>query len=109
MARRILLRHCSVRNHAKEKFLSTTARRFHRDHGLPPRLQFARGTEWTYEIKLDGDRLEAVRSAGQTTLYSRRKNILSQKFHYIATALKDLPDDTVIDGGVGGAWPRWSA
>jgi ATP-dependent DNA ligase len=56
------------------------------------------GPEWTYEIKLDGYRLEAVRSAGRTTLYSRRQNVLNQKFHYIATALKDLPDDTVIDG-----------
>jgi ATP-dependent DNA ligase len=56
------------------------------------------GPEWTYEIKLDGYRLEAVRTAGRTTLYSRRQNILNQKFHHIATALKELPDDTVIDG-----------
>jgi ATP-dependent DNA ligase len=48
--------------------------------------------------KLDGYRLEAVRSAGQTNLYSRRENILNHRFHYIAAALKDLPDDTVIDG-----------
>ena len=52
----------------------------------------------TEEIKLDGYRLEVVQSAGRTTLYSRRRNVLNQKFHYIATALKDLPDDTVIDG-----------
>jgi ATP-dependent DNA ligase len=39
-----------------------------------------------------------VRSAGRTTLYSRRQNVLNQKFHYVATALKDLPDETVIDG-----------
>jgi ATP-dependent DNA ligase len=56
------------------------------------------GPEWTYEIKLDGYRLEAVRGAGRMTLYSRRQNVLNQKFHYIAAALKDLPDDTVIDG-----------
>jgi hypothetical protein len=31
------------------------------------------GLEWTYEIKLDEYRLEAVRSAGRTTLYSRRQ------------------------------------
>jgi ATP-dependent DNA ligase len=60
-----------------------------------PRLP--EGPEWTYEIKLDGYRLEVLQSAGQTTLYSRRRNVLNQKFHYIATALKDLPDDTVID------------
>ena len=63
-----------------------------------PVSKLPEGPEWSYEIKLDGYRLEAVRSAGRTTLYSRRQNVLNQKFHYIATALKDLPDDTVIDG-----------
>ena len=38
------------------------------------------GPEWTYELKLDGYRLEAVRSGGETTLYSRRGNVLNQKF-----------------------------
>jgi bifunctional non-homologous end joining protein LigD len=56
------------------------------------------GPEWTYEIKLDGYRLEAVKSARKVTLYSRRKNVLNEKFHYVATALRDLPDSTVLDG-----------
>src|ERR1700677_1740672 len=56
------------------------------------------GPGWTYEIKLDGYRLEVVRSAGKTTLYSRRQNVFNQRFPYIATALEDLPDGTVIDG-----------
>jgi bifunctional non-homologous end joining protein LigD len=56
------------------------------------------GPEWTYEIKLDGYRLEAVRKSRATTLYSRRQNVLNQRFPYIATALKDLPNETVIDG-----------
>jgi bifunctional non-homologous end joining protein LigD len=56
------------------------------------------GPDWSYEIKLDGYRLEAVKAKGETTLYSRRGNILNRKFHYIATALKELPDDTVLDG-----------
>jgi hypothetical protein len=42
--------------------------------------------------------LESVRSAGRTTLYSRRQNVPNHKFPYIATALKDLPDETVING-----------
>ena len=56
------------------------------------------GPEWTYEIKLDGYRLEVVRDAGETMLYSRKRNVLNGKFHYIAKALDYLPDGTVLDG-----------
>jgi ATP-dependent DNA ligase len=56
------------------------------------------GPGWTYEIKLDGYRLEVVRSGGETTLFSRRKNVLNRKFPYIAEALNGLPNGTVIDG-----------
>jgi bifunctional non-homologous end joining protein LigD len=56
------------------------------------------GPQWTYEIKLDGYRLEVVRSGGKTTLYSRRQTVLTQRFPYIATALDGLPGGTVIDG-----------
>jgi DNA ligase D-like protein (predicted ligase) len=63
-----------------------------------PVSKLPEGPEWTYEIKLDGYRLEVVKSAGKATLYSRRRNVLNEKFHYIATALEDLPDSTVLDG-----------
>ena len=56
------------------------------------------GPEWTYEIKLDGYRLEAVRVAGETKLFSRRENLLNKKFGFIVNALRHLPDGTVIDG-----------
>jgi DNA ligase D-like protein (predicted ligase) len=56
------------------------------------------GPEWTYELKLDGYRLEAVKTRGKVTIYSRRRNILNRKFGYIADALEDLPDETVLDG-----------
>jgi ATP-dependent DNA ligase len=32
------------------------------------------GEGWTYEIKLDGFRLEAVKTGREVTLYSRRHN-----------------------------------
>src|ERR1700736_4520063 len=64
-----------------------------------PVSKLPEGPEWTYEIKLDGYRLEAVKNAGRDVmLYSRRRNVLNEKFHYIATALDDLPDSTVLDG-----------
>jgi DNA ligase D-like protein (predicted ligase) len=63
-----------------------------------PVTKLPQGPEWSYEIKLDGFRLEAVKKNGATTLYSRRGNILNRKFHYIAAALDKLPDNTVLDG-----------
>jgi bifunctional non-homologous end joining protein LigD len=51
-----------------------------------------------YEIKLDGYRAEAVRTADGIILYSRNGNSLGKKFPYIVEALSDLPPDTIIDG-----------
>jgi DNA ligase D-like protein (predicted ligase) len=56
------------------------------------------GPQWSFEFKLDGYRLEAVKSAGKITLYSRRQNVLNTKFPHISAALRDLPEETVIDG-----------
>jgi ATP-dependent DNA ligase len=58
------------------------------------------GDVWTYELKLDGYRLEAVKRAGKVILYSRRGTDLSRRFKYVTTALASLPDETVIDGEV---------
>lgn len=65
-----------------------------------PVTKLPEGPEWSYEIKLDGYRLEAVKNGGETTLYSRRRNVLDRKFGYIEAALKDLPDATVLDGEI---------
>ncbi|MEJ0008688.1 MAG: non-homologous end-joining DNA ligase [Steroidobacteraceae bacterium] len=56
------------------------------------------GPDWSYEIKLDGFRLEAIRSGKEVALYSRRQNILNVKFPYIAAALAKLPANTIVDG-----------
>src|ERR1700722_1398744 len=58
------------------------------------------GKEWSYEIKLDGYRLEAVKNTGEVSLYSRRRNLLTEKFGYIAKALKGLPKETIVDGEI---------
>jgi bifunctional non-homologous end joining protein LigD len=58
------------------------------------------GKEWSFEIKLDGFRLEAVKKNDTVTLYSRRGNVLNEKFHYVATALSALANDTILDGEI---------
>jgi len=42
--------------------------------------------------------VEAVKQHGKVTLSSRRGNVLNNKFPYIATALKELPDETILGG-----------
>ena len=56
------------------------------------------GPHWSYEIKLDGYRVEVVNLNGKLTLYSRKRTDLSERFPYILAELADLPDGTVIDG-----------
>ena len=65
-----------------------------------PVTKLPEGPQWSYEIKLDGYRLEAVKNASKTTLYSRRRNVLNNKFGYIAEALEGLQSGTVLDGEI---------
>jgi ATP-dependent DNA ligase len=61
------------------------------------------GPEWVWEIKLDGYRALAVKTAvGGIALFSRRKISLYKKIPYTVEALADLPPGTVVDG-------NWSA
>jgi len=56
------------------------------------------GSQWLWEIKLDGYRTLAVKFDSNVTLFSRRKKPLNSKFPCIVDSLADLPDDTVVDG-----------
>ena len=56
------------------------------------------GPDWSYELKLDGYRLEAVRDNGRSKLFSRRGHDLTKQFPWVAGALDHLPAGTVIDG-----------
>jgi bifunctional non-homologous end joining protein LigD len=57
------------------------------------------GSDWTYEVKLDGYRAIGVKG-GETILYSRNHKNFNKRFPQIAKSLDDLPADTVIDGEV---------
>jgi DNA ligase D-like protein (predicted ligase) len=58
------------------------------------------GTDWTYEVKLDGYRAIGVKTSSETVLYSRNHKNFNKRFPQIAEALADLPTDSVIDGEV---------
>jgi bifunctional non-homologous end joining protein LigD len=58
------------------------------------------GSDWTYEVKLDGYRAIGVKTSSEATLYSRNHKNFNKRFPQIAAALGDLPPDTVIDGEV---------
>lgn len=58
------------------------------------------GPGWTYEIKLDGYRAVAVKSASKVNLYSRRKKSFNAQYPHLIDALSDMPEHSVVDGEV---------
>lgn len=58
------------------------------------------GPEWLHEIKLDGYRALAIKSAGKVQLRSRNDNDFTARYGQIAEALRRMPEETVLDGEV---------
>lgn len=56
--------------------------------------------EWLYELKLDGYRAIAFKSAGEVHLRSRNNSDFNRKYPAILKALSAIPDETVIDGEI---------
>ncbi|WP_109485820.1 non-homologous end-joining DNA ligase [Occallatibacter savannae] len=63
-----------------------------------PAKKLPTGPMWTYEIKLDGFRVEAVRTGDHVTLYSKQGKLLTRQFMQVALELESLPPYTVLDG-----------
>lgn len=55
---------------------------------------------WLFEMKWDGYRAVGAKRGGEVQLYSRNNLDFKDKFAEIAEALKDLPDNTLIDGEI---------
>jgi DNA ligase-1 len=56
--------------------------------------------EWQAEWKWDGIRAQLIRRAGQTFLWSRGEELVTDRFPEIAAAGTLLPEGTVLDGEV---------
>jgi DNA ligase D-like protein (predicted ligase) len=58
------------------------------------------GPNWAYELKLDGYRALAIKSAGKVRLRSRNDKDFSTRYPGLVEALGSMPDETVLDGEV---------
>jgi len=72
---------------------------------IPPMLllrteRLPEGTNWLYELKLDGYSALAIKSYGVAHLRSRNNKSFDGKYQAIVLALARLPGETVIDGEV---------
>jgi bifunctional non-homologous end joining protein LigD len=55
---------------------------------------------WLYELKLDGYRAVAFRTAGKVHLRSRNNHDFGSRYRAVLAGLVNLPDGTVIDGEI---------
>lgn len=58
------------------------------------------GKVWMFELKLDGYRAIAFKSASKVQLRSRNENDFTARYPGVSRALQKMPDETVLDGEV---------
>src|SRR5580765_7173970 len=56
------------------------------------------GTQWEYQLKLDGYRAVAFKQGGKVHLRSRNDNDFAARYPAVLEGLAKLPNETVIDG-----------
>ena len=67
---------------------------------LLPGQTLPEGTDWIFELKLDGYRAVAFKTSSKVHFRSRNDKDFSAKYPAIAKALASMPDETVIDGEI---------
>ena len=60
----------------------------------------ADSARWQYQLKLDGYRGIAFKHDGKVSLRSRNNKDFSGRYREIARVLRDLPNETVVDGEI---------
>ena len=56
--------------------------------------------EWIAEWKWDGIRAQVIRREGETFIWSRGEDLVTDQFPEVANAASELPDGTVLDGEI---------
>ena len=67
-----------------------------------PDLLLGEPENWVAEWKWDGIRAQVIRREGETFIWSRGEELVTEQFPEIAAAADQLPDGTVIDGEIVG-------
>jgi ATP-dependent DNA ligase len=58
------------------------------------------GSQWFFEIKVDGYRAVAVKADGRVNLFSRPRKSFDHHYPLIVEAIGELPEGAVVDGDV---------
>jgi bifunctional non-homologous end joining protein LigD len=67
---------------------------------LLPKSELLDDAAWLYELKLDGYRAVAFKTGGRVQLRSRDDSDFSRRCAAVCAALRNLPDESVIDGEI---------
>jgi len=65
-----------------------------------PVADLPEGSDWQYEVKLDGYRSLAIREAAAVRLLSRRNNSMDERFPAVVEALSELETGLILDGEI---------